>query len=703
MRIDTSSLSRLFRPASVAVIGASADPLRIGGRPLHYLKTGGFAGAIYPINPKRDEIQGLKAYASIKDVPARVDLAIIALPAEAAVAEAAACAGAGVGSAVIFSADFAETGEAGRARQDALTDIARRSGMRILGPNCLGIFNANIGLYCTFSSTIEEVLPKPGRTAIVSQSGGYGSHLYVAARNRGVDVSYWITTGNECDIELGECLLWAAQQDDVDTILVYAEGVRSGEVLAEAFAAAKRAGKSVLFLKAGKSAAGSIAVATHTAAMTGSDAVYDAMFRQYGIARVGTTEEMVDAAYVCSRGVVPQRRDIALVTISGAMGVQMADAAEAAGLLVTEVPEPVTRRLKELTPFASPRNPVDITAQAFNDLRLVEQNLSAILDTGIYGSLLAFFTVTAASPGMAEPLRALLAPLPRRYPRCLQILSIMGPEAISRSYEDLGYLVFEEPVRAIRAIAAAIASRAPWSERAVQTPGALGRNAEELAAAARTEPAGKALFRTLGVPVPAGGFAEDRDAALQLAQQVGFPVAVKVVAPQILHKTEVGGVVLNVADAEALAAACRRIAADVARLRPGVPIEGFLVERMAPAGVETIVGSYRDPVLGPVVVFGLGGVQAEVYHDVSIRLAPIDEAEAQRMVREIKAWPLLSGFRGRPAADVDALARVIATVSRFAADNAQQVASIDINPLIVHPDGAGAVAADVAIVLGQKE
>jgi acyl-CoA synthetase (NDP forming) len=700
MSLNTSSLSRLLRPASVAVIGASSDPLRIGGRPVRYLKDGGFKGAIYPINPKHSVIQDLITYPDLGALPEVPDLAIIALPAAAAVLAAQACADACVGAAIIFSADFAETGKAGLKRQDELGRIARGSGMRILGPNCLGMFNANIGLYCTFSSTMEASLPRPGRTAIVSQSGGYGSHLYVVARNRGIDVSYWITTGNECDIELGECLLWAARQDDVDTILAYAEGVRSGPVLAEAFATAKRAGKRVLFLKSGRSVSGSLAVATHTAALTGSDAVYDAMFRQYGVARLNTTEEMIDAAYVCSRGLVPSNRSVALISISGAMGVQMADAAEAAGLEVTEVPADVAQKLKQLTPYASARNPIDITAQAFNDLRLVERNLCAILDTGIYGSVISFFTVTVAAPAMAARLHALLAPLPRRYADSLQVMSVIAPAEIVRSYEEAGYLVFEDPVRAIWAIAAAIAASAPWKECKQDSYEPFTVLASDVVrAAARTEITSKAMLLSMGIRVPPGGFASNADAACAVAAGLGYPVAVKVVAQEIVHKTEAGGVELNVVSEQELRAACARILTNADSRCPGAHVEGLLVERMVASGLETIVGSYLDAVLGPVVVFGLGGVQAEIYRDVSLRLAPIDDAQALEMIMEIKAWPMLNGYRGRPAADVGELARIVAIISRVAARYAGVIGSIEINPLIVYTAGEGAVAADALIVL----
>ncbi len=699
---EPSGLSRLLLPRSVAIIGASGDPTRIGGRPLHYLKSGGFAGRLLPINPNREQVQGIAAYPSIQAVGEPVDLAIIAVPAEAAMEAAEACATQGVGGAVIFSADFAESGAAGRDRQKRLTDIAASSGMRIVGPNCLGLYNAGIGLYATFTSLLYKGFPTPGRVMIVSQSGGYGAHMLAVMQARGVEVGYWLTTGNECDVEIGECIAWAAAAPDVSVIAVYAEGVRSRDNLVAGLQAAATAGKPVLFMKSGQSAVGAEAASTHTAALAGSDAVYEGVFRQFGAYRIHTTEAMADAAYACSRGAAPANGRVGLLSISGAVGVQMADSAEAAGLEVAPLPAPVQAKLKALIPYGSPRNPVDFTAQAINDLSLISANYDALLESTDFGSVIGFFTVTAVVPSVAERLAACLAPYPARYPDRLLILCILGDTALARRYEDFGYLVFEDSARAVAAAAAAYFSRRRPPSAGV--PPAVARPAPTaLLRAAESEGAAKALLAAAGIATPPGALAEDATAAGRIASEIGFPLAMKIASPQIPHKTEIGGVMLGIDDRATAEAAFATLLARAQRARPEAAIEGVLVERMLGAPVaEMILGVQNTGVFGPVVLCGLGGVFAELFRDVAFRLAPFDAGEARRMLEELRAWPLLQGFRGRPAADIDALCEAIARLSSLAWACRDRVESLDLNPLMVFSAGQGVVAADALVVLSEQ-
>ena len=298
-------LQALLDPKSIAIIGASDDPARIGGRPIKYMLEAGFAGPIYPINPKRETVQGLKCYPSIADTPTAPDCAIIAVPAPIVVETIEACAAKGVGAAVIFSSGFAEMGEEGAAMQARLTEISHETGIRLLGPNCLGTFNAHSGWFATFSSSLELGFPEPGPVAIVSQSGAYGSHAFAVARARGVHTSYVVTTGNECDVEVSECIAYMAELPGVKVIIAYAEGVRDGEGLRDALAIARRNKKPVIFMKVGRTEIGAKAAASHTASLAGSDAIYDALFKQYGVYRVGSTDEMLDVAYACQQGLFP--------------------------------------------------------------------------------------------------------------------------------------------------------------------------------------------------------------------------------------------------------------------------------------------------------------------------------------------------------------------------------------------------------------
>ncbi len=493
---SAGSLDALIAPDSVAVIGASQDPSRIGGRPIRYMREAGFTGAIYPVNPKRAHVQGLPSYADIGMVPGQVDLAIIAVPAPKVADVLDACVKKNVKAAVIYSAGFAEIDKEGQRRQDAIREVALDSGIRVLGPNCLGVYNSDRGLFATFSTTLESRFPHPGPISLVSQSGAYASHLSLLATQRGMGIRYWLTTGNEADITVSECIEWMADREEVSVIMAYAEGINAPDALVRALEKARARRKPVVFMKVGTSAAGAQAARAHTASTAGLDSVCDAILRQYGAFRARTTEEMLDIAYVASFGTLPRSRRVALLTISGGVGVQMADAASQAELDVAPMREEAQTQLKRDLPFASPRNPVDITAQAFNNINLISENLNTILADDRYDSVVAFFTYVACADGMVEPIRESLRAAKLKHPDCLFALSIVGPRQVIESYEAAGCPVFEDPTRAVRAVAAmatirewldepaSLASDARSPGRALQS-GQLGaRDATSILAAA---------------------------------------------------------------------------------------------------------------------------------------------------------------------------------------------------------------------------
>ncbi len=692
-------LGPLLNPAAVAILGASTDPARIGGRPLRYMLEAGFEGPIYPINPNRDTVQGLKAYPSIAEAPGPVDCAIVALPAALVADALEACAGAGVKAAVVFSAGFAEAGPEGAALQARVSEVARRTGLRVVGPNCLGIFNAAANFYATFSSSLDGGLPPSGHIAIISQSGAYGSHVFALARAKGLGVRYWITTGNEADVEIGECIAWAALAEDVEVIVAYAEGARDRASLLNGLALARARGKPVIFMKVGRSEVGIEAVASHTAALAGTDAIYSAVFRQYGVHRARSTEGMLDAAYACSGGIYPKGRRLGLVTISGGVGVQMADDAADLGLDVAPMPEAAQAKLKEILPFAAPRNPVDVTAQAFNDLSLVEQNFEIMIEEGGYDAIVAFLTMVAASPYIVDDLLATLSALRARHPDHLIVLSLIAPPDIVARYEAAGYLVFEDPCRAVAATAALVGFGESFARARARPPPspppALPGLLPPLPEGPLGEREAKALLAAAGIPVLDERLARNAEAAAEAARALGLPVALKLSAPGLAHKTEIGGVLLNVATPEAARAGFEVLRARAAAA--GVAPEGVLVAPMV-AGVETILGVQRDPLFGPAVMFGLGGVFVEVLGDVAFRLAPFGPDEARRMIREIKGFKVLEGLRGAPPADLEALAEALVRLSVLAAAEAARIESIDVNPFLVLPEGQGAVALDALVV-----
>jgi len=688
-------LRPLLDPAAVAILGASTDPARIGGRPLRYMLEAGFERPIYPINPNREVVQGLKAYPSIGAAPGGIDCAIVALPAVLVADALEACAGAGVKAAVVFSSGFAEAGPEGKVLQAQVSEVARRTGLRVVGPNCLGIFNAAANFYATFSSSIDGGLPPPGHIAIVSQSGAYGSHVFALARAKGLGVRYWITTGNEADVEIGECIAWAALADDVEVIVAYAEGARDRASLLHGLELARSRRKPVIFMKVGRSAVGIEAAVSHTAALAGTDAIYDAVFRQYGVYRARSTEDMLDAAYACSGGRYPTGRRLGLVTISGGVGVQMADDAADLGLDVAPMPEAAQARLKEILPFAATRNPVDVTAQAFNDLSLVEKNFEIMIAAGGYHAIVAFLTMVAASPYIVDELLAILGALRARHPEHLMVLSLIAPPDIVARYEAAGYLVFEDPRRAIAAVAA-LAEFGESFARTPPPPPALPGPLPALPEGLPSERDAKLLLAAAGIPVVEERLIQNADAAADAARELGGPVAMKLSAPGLAHKTEIGGVLLDIGTPEAAREGYETLMgrAEAAGIGP----EGVLVAPMVAGGVETILGVQRDPLFGPAVMFGLGGVFVEVLGDVVFRLAPFGLDEARRMIREIKGFKLLEGVRGAPPADLEALAEALVRLSVLAAAEEARIESIDVNPFLVLPEGQGALALDAVIV-----
>lgn len=702
-----ASISALFEPTSVAVVGASDDPTRIGGRPIRYLREAGFGGAIYPVNPNRSLVQGLPAHATLASIAGAVDLAIVALPAEQVLDALAACAAKGVRVVIVFSAGFAEADAAGAQRQRAMAQIARDSSMRILGPNCLGAFNAHNGFFGTFTQALDQAGMSAGPVAIASQSGACGGHLSYLCRQRGIGIGYWVTTGNEADIELSECLLWLAAAPTVRVIVAYAEAIRDGARFVEALKTARANGKPVVMLKVGRSQVGARAAASHTGALTGEDAVYDAVMRQYGVHRAASIEEMLDIAYGCARGVLPRDRRLGIVTVSGGVGVQMADAAEQFGLETPPMPESGQARIKAMIPFAGTSNPIDLTAQLANDRSLMGRCLDIVLSEGDYASIILFMTSSPAVPASADWLMNTLAEVGQLHPDRLFVLSFAAPVEVVRRFEAAGYLVYEDTHRAVRAVAA-MARMAQGFARERQPRPAAALLAQSLATSAAPvarralealdEHGAKRLLAAAGIPVLREIVAADAQAVEQAAADLGTPVALKVLSPDIAHKTEVGGVALGLATPQAAACAAREMLARVRGQLPQARLNGVLVSPMCGGGVETICGVYPDPVFGPMVMFGLGGIHVEVLRDVAFRRAPFDTDEALSMIEEIRGAALLRGVRGSPPADIEVLARTLSRLSVFAHVNRGVIAEIDINPFLVLARGKGAFALDALVL-----
>ncbi len=686
-------LQALLRPSSVAVVGASSDPSRIGGRPIDYYNRAGFKGALYPVNPARSEIQGRPAYADIDAIPGSVDFALLAIPAEAIPAAIDACGKKGVKAALIFSAGFAEIGAEGAVLQADVLARAARAGIRILGPNCLGLFNAEIGHCPTFSSALQEAMPVPGRVGMVTQSGAYGTHLLNMARARRIGVGQWISTGNEADVTVAECLEHLIDTDAVDTIACYMEAVNDREVFFRALEKARAAGKPVAIMKVGSSEVGARAAQSHTASLAGSDASFDAVLARFGALRARTTEELLDIVYTASLAPLPKGRGLGILTISGGAGVLMADAAEVEGLAVPPMPDATQARLLERNPLATPVNPIDITAHALNDFGLVSENLTAMSREGGYDMIVAFFTSWTASPILGPKVRQAVLDGLGGCARKPFAMVCQGSDAVLASYEEHGIPVFEDPSRAIRALA----HLARFNE-AVSRPAAVDRfpeirNKTTLPDRSVGEHEAKQILANAGIPILPEELAATPEAAAAAAMRLGFPVAIKIASPDILHKTEIGGVRLDLADAARVLEAARTMFATVGAKTPDARVDGVLVSPMAGKGVELIVGIRNDPVMGPMVLVGLGGIFVEVLKDIVLDLAPVTPTQAAAMIERLKGVALLKGVRGEPPVDITAAAEAISRLSVLAAANAGRFESIEVNPLLVRTRGVVALDA----------
>ena len=686
-----AGLDALFAPRSIAVIGASSNPEKVAGLPVRFLREFGYQGRIFPVNPTSAEIQGLRAYENIAAVGQPVDLAILSLPASATVKALDDCGRAGVRAAVLFASGFAELGAEGAREQERLQAVAQQHGKRVLGPNCLGMMNVNTGAYATFSPLLHSGALKPGNVAVVSGSGAFGVFALVRARERGIGISLFASTGNEADVDLAECIRYLAEDEQTKVIACYMEGARDGERLAAALELARLHRKPVIVCKSGTSAMGGATAASHTAALAGADEIFDAVFRQHGAYRARDVDEMFDVAYACSVSPLPRSRRLGILSMSGGAAVSLADAAERFHMEVPTLPEPLQQRILERVPHGSASGPIDLTGKVLDDHSIFPDVVDEVVNSGTYDSVVAFQAVTGITPQHRSFITGTWSTVRERHPELpVAVVSVFDDEN-RRFLDGIGCMAFEEPTRAVRALAALAGLRevfdrsAPTHERPASMPLATPMD--------RSERQALALVAKAGIPVVPHATACDARQAADAATAMGFPVVLKVLSDDIPHKSDAGRVALRLREAEEVKNAFENILQRVRQARPDATIDGVLVAPMIQGGVECILGGLVDPVFGPVVMFGLGGIHVEVLKDVSFRRAPLDRAEAYRMVREIRSAAVLDGVRGQPPVDQQALADALVRLSHLIVANVGHVASIEINPFIALPHGGMAVDA----------
>jgi len=693
----------IFTPRSIAIVGASTEPTKTGGRPVYMLRKHGYAGEIYPVNPKVDTVQGLPAFASIDALPQVPDLVLVAVPGAAAVAALEAAAARGVGAAIVLSAGFSESGPEGEALQRRVTALARESGMRIVGPNCLGAIGVRERAIGTFSIALEEEMPKAGGISIVSQSGNIGSAALSMLADSGVGLARFIATGNEADVQAADAIGWLADDAETRVILCCLETCRDGPRLTNALERAFKAGKTVIALKIGTSEAGQKAALSHTGGLAGSDRVFDAVFARHGAVRVHSLEELVEvgaAAEAIGERRIGAQPSAAMIAASGGFGVMMADAASAHGVGVNPLGDGAQARIRAILPLAATANPIDATAQMSASPDVLEALLDATLDDDANTTACLMLALGMGIPRLSKVFTEALTRVTARHPDKLLVACIAGPQAAVADLRALGIACFPTIDAAMRGIAAlGRVERARLSP----PPPVAPVTAEPLAdGATRNEASAKAALAAAGLSFPPEIVATNADEAARAADTLGGALAMKILSPDIQHKSDIGGVALNVDGADDARAAYDRLIAAAARHAPKARIDGVLIAPMTMGGTELILGTITDPTFGPVVMVGLGGVFAEIFKDTALRLAPVTEDQALDMLRGLKAFALLNGARGRAPADVQAAARAVAALSRFAMRHADAVSEIDINPLLVRDAGQGAVALD-ALIIGRGQ
>ena len=694
-------LEAFFNPRSVAVIGASRSKEKLGHGGLANLIEYGYPGQIYPINPKADEILGLKCYPSVLDVPGPIDLAIVVIPAQFVAAVLEECGQKGVKGVVIISAGFREAGREGVKRERKIVDIAKRYKMRLVGPNCLGI----IDTVCPLNASFAAGMPPKGTIAFMSQSGALCTAILDWALAAGIGFSHFVSLGNKADV--AEVDLLEAWENDPhsNVILTYIEGLPAGRKFMEV---ARRVTRRipVIAVKAGTTSAGSRAVSSHTGSLAGSERAYEAAFRQSGVLRAESIQHLFDYSLAFAYQPVLRGKRIAIVTNAGGPGVMATDALEREGLSLASLSRDTIEFLRtHLPPAANIYNPVDVLGDALADRFGLA--LEAVLKDKNVDGVIVILTPQVMTE--IEETARLVGEIAARYDKPV-LGCFMGEAKVSAGIKILNEHKIPNypfPERAVGAMRAMMDYRR-WLERPplkVEEFEVDREKVKEIFAQVRAEgrvtigdAEAREIMQAYGIPIPQSKLARTPEEAVEIAEEIGYPVVMKVASPDILHKTDIGGVKLNIASATDVRDAFDLLVYRATRFMPDAEIWGCLVQEMVKEAKEVIVGMHCDPQFGPLVMFGLGGIYVEALRDVSVRVAPFSRQEAEEMIREIRSYELLKGVRGERPADIAAIVDCLLRVSQLATDF-PEIVELDINPLMVKEAGGGAVAVDMRLVL----
>jgi acyl-CoA synthetase (NDP forming) len=692
------AISRLLKPRSVAVIGASADATKTAGRPVSYLVKHGFAGAIYPVNPKVERIGELTSYPDVVSLPEAPDVGIVLLGAERAHLAVKELAQRGTAAAIVLASGYTETGEVGARRQKQLMEAA--GSMRILGPNTIGLVNLTDNIVLSATGALEMEHFPVGGIGVVSQSGGILGALLSRAAPRGIGLSKLISTSNEVDLELADLIDHLADDDATKVIALYIETVRNPGKFRAACLKAARNRKPVVAFKIGRSEAGAKAAVSHTGALAGADRMYDALFKQVGVIRAQTFADLIDIPAALAAGRKLRGNRVAILTSTGGAGTLVSDDLGLAGF-ETPAPDAATaaalRALQTGDHAVLDRNPIDVTLAGLKP-DLLRGAIDILLKSDSYDAL----TIIVGSSSLANP-TLLVDPIKECLPHSDKpVIAYVSPHA-----PEVGALLTQAGVPAFAAAESCTAALGAmlkvgrFEAPAESPPAATGVAVDDLPSGSLDEAQAKQLFSRFGVPCAPERIVKTPAEAEAAARELGGRVVLKILSSEITHKTEIGGVAIGLTP-ETVGARLTAMAAEV-EAKAGVRPQRFLVQQMVSGGTELILGMHRDP-LGTAILLGMGGVTAELFKDTTMRLLPpegaLSRADALAMAKELKTWPLLDGFRGRPKLDVDALVDAIVAFSKMTAQLGDRLVEAEANPVFVLPQGQGVRAADGVVVLG---
>ncbi|KAF0109761.1 MAG: hypothetical protein FD147_2086 [Chloroflexi bacterium] len=694
-----SSLTPFFDAAGVAVIGASGNPRKLSHGILRNLVNSTYKGGIYPVNPGSPEILGKTCYADISSVPDPVELAVIVLPAAATPETLEACGKRGIKAAVIISGGFKEVGAGGLDLEKKCLDIASHYHMRLIGPNCVGTMSLHSGLNTTFIHGV----PDAGGIGFLSQSGAVCGGVVDHLHGKKVGFSHFISLGNEADVTETDIIEYLGDDPGTRVIAAYVEQIRDGRRFLEVARQVSQK-KPIVLIKAGRTSAGARAVSSHTGSLAGSHSAYQAAFKQSGVIEVNTVAELFDVAMAFDFQPIPAGKRTVIITNSGGPAALASDSLSVNGLTLEDLEEETKATLRQyLNPSAQVGNPVDMLGGAEPkeyaltiSALLKDKNVDIVLPILVPQALInpaeVAQAIVDASRGSTKPVLT-----------CIMGDMSVGEARLVLQGNRVPMYTFPE---SMGSVLSAMLRYDAWSKKPAFKPVALAAvdksGAEKMLRGARQikvlgEAETRPLLEAYGIPVIKGGMARNPVAAASLAEQIGFPVAMKIVSAQILHKSDVGGIRLNLANENEVMEAYERLFIDIQKKMPEAKLEGVLIEQMAPRGQEVIVGLRRDPGFGPLIMFGLGGIYVELFKDVSFRIAPVSAEEALEMIHETQAGRLLTGFRGQPKADLNAVVECIQRLGQMALDF-PEIEEAEVNPLLVFPEGQGALALDGRVI-----